>query len=84
MHRYKSLTGFSICIKYLAFGKICKTRYVLRTRYALRGVMGFISYRIYRQVNISIFPSGKNIALRSNISTKKQLPEEEKRNLFFG
>jgi hypothetical protein len=41
MHRYKSLTGFSI----YAFG----IRYVLCTRYALRGMKGFISYRIAKQ-----------------------------------
>ena len=76
MHRYKSLMGFSIYA-------LC-VQYVLRTRYALRGVKGFIPYRIYRQINISIFPLGKNIELRSNISIKKQLPEEEKRKFFFG
>ena len=61
-HRYKSLTGFSIYA--------CGVRYVQCTRYALRGRKGFISYRIYRKVNISIFLSGKNIGSRSNISTK--------------
>ena len=48
-------------------------RYVLCTRYAFDASQkqeGFISYRIYRKVNISILPNGKNIELRSNISTK--------------
>ncbi len=47
-------------------------RYVLRTRYALRGVKGFISYRIYRKVNISSFPLGQHIELQSNISQKRR------------
>ena len=36
--RYKSLAGFAICFAYLAKGEIFKTRYLLRKRYALRGV----------------------------------------------
>ena len=75
MQRYKSLTGFSI----YALG----VRYVLCTRYVLRGVKGFISYRIYRQVNISIFASGKNIALRSNISQKKTTTRRREAKTLF-
>ena len=42
-------------------------------RFALdmpKGDSGFISYRIYCKVNISLLPQGKNIELHSNISTK--------------
>ena len=46
--RYKSLPrGFAICSERLAKGEIFKTRYkAYALRYALRGVRGFISYRI--------------------------------------
>ena len=46
MQRYKPLAGFVICFEHLAMGEIFKTRYLLRKRYALWGVRGFISYRI--------------------------------------
>ena len=50
--RYKSLVGFAICFEHLATDEMFKTRYLLRKRYALRGVKGFILYRI-RTANIS-------------------------------
>ena len=53
-------SGSSICL--------FQTRYVLRTRYALRGEGIHIISNAYW--HISILPDGKNIELRSNISTK--------------
>ena len=41
-----------------------------------KSLAGFIAYRIYRKVNISILSNGKNIELRSNISTKNYYPKK--------
>ena len=61
MHRYKSLTGFSI----YAFG----IRYVLRTRYACGREWIYIISNLPSGKYID-FSVRKNIELRSNISTK--------------